>query len=174
MKLSLTGRLFFYFFPRVLDKMIKALVLASQKNKHINQKLESSDWTRCEKGYKGLFKTKFGKWWGFCQKADNKNYRFYLFNPPKELRSHPHMGNFYYCGKNWYGVAFAKCPVGIEEGIRAIEGALRDAFEGKKPGHSQDVSISKRKDPSSKKISSEFKPRSGLKNKFMEVFHVST
>lgn len=133
-------------------------------NRNESKPEESNRWSPIKEGFKGLYVTSWGKWWGFCHKTNNKNYRFFLFNPPKELRNHPHWSNFYSCGRNWYGVAFAKCIASIEEGIQVIERALRDAFAGKKLGLSQAVPIIKRKDPSSKKITSEFRPFKGLKN----------
>ena len=124
---------------------------------------EFGHWSSCRGGFKGLYNTAHGKWWGFCHRADNKDYRFYIFNPPKELRTHPHWANFYSYGRNWYGVAFAKYPVGLEDGIQVIERALCDAFAGKKLGQSQDVPLIKRKDSSFKKITAAIKSRFGLK-----------
>lgn len=86
-------------------------------------------WCRTSQGYRGKYKTKYDSWMGLIE-TDYDSHKFYIFNPPDELRSHSHWACFRKqdaYGKYW--VHFSQEPENIDEGIISIQKILAEAFE---------------------------------------------
>lgn len=88
-------------------------------------------WQRVGGGLKGLYRTKYGTWWGAIKTLSKTQWQFFIFNPPRQLHGHWKWGCFFHRADNWYLVNFNKPPLGIDEGIVKIEGVIQEAFEGK-------------------------------------------
>jgi len=97
-----------------------------------NRSEKTHDWTPIECGFRGVYKTHLGEWWGCARKTNKKNFRFFVYNPPKELRNHRFWPDFVSIGHGWFAVSFSCSPENLQEGIEVIERVLREAFEIKK------------------------------------------
>jgi hypothetical protein len=86
-------------------------------------------WQHVEGGLKGVYRTKYGSWWGAIKTLSRTQWQFFLFNPPAQLHGHYKWGCFFPRGENWFYVNFAKPPHGIDEGIAKIESIILEAFE---------------------------------------------
>ncbi|MEW6686069.1 MAG: hypothetical protein AB1393_07685 [Candidatus Edwardsbacteria bacterium] len=87
-----------------------------------------SGWIQTKEGYKGWYRTKFGRWKGLIQRDYGDSYSFYIFDPPSELKESPHWACFSHKGNGKYHVHFQQKPDSIGDGIITIEKLITEAF----------------------------------------------
>ena len=92
----------------------------------------SLDWIeRSRNKYLGYFQTN-GKIFSGVVVLSEKTFRFYINNPPKELRNSMQNGILKYVGNGWYSFLFKRQPLPVEAGIRRIERLLEESLSNKK------------------------------------------
>jgi hypothetical protein len=74
----------------------------------------------------GFYRSRMGSWEGEIQLGYSP--RFYVLNPPPELRGHPHWVCFTPVGGGWFRVHFKTRPNDIDSGILSIERMINEAF----------------------------------------------
>lgn len=87
-------------------------------------------WRQDSLGYRGRYKTEHGSWEGYIHVEFGNEYKFYIYNPPEQLRNHSHWRCFRKqdsYGKYW--VHFSDNPENIDSGILSIEKILAESFE---------------------------------------------
>lgn len=92
---------------------------------------QENGWVKTKKGYKGNYKTNYGKWRGFIQDNYKSNYSFYILDPPAEVKRSAHGPCFFYLGDGIHFVHFSKKPRDASSGIMTIEKVICESFSGK-------------------------------------------
>ena len=89
-------------------------------------------WRREGGGLKGMYRTRYGAWWGAIKVLSQSQFEFNIFNPPLEIEDHPQGGCFFQRKeKGWFRINFTQRPKGIDEGIQKIETVLEEAFKSR-------------------------------------------
>ena len=81
----------------------------------------------------GKYRTDYGNVRGTISFGPEIGFRFYVHNPPKELRIHPYWPDFKHVGGNRYSIHFAVAPKTINSGIVAVEKILNEALSILRP-----------------------------------------
>lgn len=88
------------------------------------------NWKAYEYGYKGVFHTQFGIWWGAVVKEYNGRFSFYIYEPPLDkIKKHKYGACFSYRGNGWYLFNFIIPPKDISSGILEIENILTESLQ---------------------------------------------
>ena len=86
-------------------------------------------WTRAKNRYTGSYRTPRGSFFGYADEASRGYFRFYVFQPPREMEHHSHWACFQERGSGWYEVHMARQPGDVGSGIMRIERILNEALE---------------------------------------------
>ena len=86
-------------------------------------------WVRDGHRYTGTYQTRYGSFRGYCDQKGLSFFRFYIYQPPEELRRHSHWKCFLERDRGWYEVHMGRMPADISSGILAIERLITEAFE---------------------------------------------
>jgi hypothetical protein len=92
---------------------------------------EEQGWQRRNGGWfgsprlEGFYRTRFGSFKGEISIASSN---FFIFDPPDELRHHPHWICFSPRGGGKYAIHFAVRPRDIDSGILQVERLLHESF----------------------------------------------
>jgi hypothetical protein len=86
-------------------------------------------WTRADNRYTGSYRTPRGSFYGYADEAHRGYFRFYVFQPPREMEHHGHWACFQQRGDGWYEVHMARQPRDVSSGIMSIERILHEALE---------------------------------------------
>ena len=89
---------------------------------------QETGWTRQSDVYYGAYHTKFGVFAGMIEERWD-NFRFYMLDPPPEVRSCSHWACFQPRGKKGFLVHMGYRPGDASSGIITIERLITDAFE---------------------------------------------
>lgn len=85
-------------------------------------------WKRDGHVLTGEYRTDYGNVLGTISFEPTVGFRFYVHNPPKELRIHPYWPDFTLVGGDLYLLHFATDPKDIDSGIVAIEKLLNEVL----------------------------------------------
>ena len=85
-------------------------------------------WVKRDKWWYGYYRTKFGSFEGKIRPRLLQSPKYYLRNPPKEMKSHPEWSCFMKHDNGWYSVHFITAPESIDEGIKSLEEIIAEAF----------------------------------------------
>jgi hypothetical protein len=88
-------------------------------------------WTRQSNTYYGTYQTAYDSFRGMIEDRGWGNFKFYMFDPPGELRRSSHWACFAPRGEKGFLVHMAHRPADISSGIMTIERLITDAFEGR-------------------------------------------
>jgi len=88
-------------------------------------------WVKIRNGtvYRGYYTTEYGLFKGEVYKKLFGGYKFYIIDPPKELKNHPHWICFNYENKDRFSVHFNKSVYDLDSGIIRIETIINEAFK---------------------------------------------
>lgn len=86
-------------------------------------------WVRQGDRYLGNYQTRYGSFRGMIEQPGTNHFRFYIFDPPKELKRHSHWVCFQYRGANGYQAHMRKRPADVSSGIITIERLITEAFQ---------------------------------------------
>jgi hypothetical protein len=81
--------------------------------------------------YLGNYQTRFGAFQGLIEDRGQGDLRFYMLDPPQEVRSGSHWNCFQPRERKGFLVHMATKPWDVSSGIMAIERLITNAFEGK-------------------------------------------
>ena len=113
-----------------MSKAEAILIEMSNQHKEKESNPIPEGWQRKGKEqYIGLYRANSRMFWGAVNTAYKNTYRFYIWNPPNELRNHPKFSSFRYIGQGWYLVHFIRSPKSLKRGIQMIEDILVQAFK---------------------------------------------
>lgn len=87
-------------------------------------------WTRSGNLYTGNYQTPYGAFSGMAEDQGGNFFRFYLFDPPAEVRRSSHWACFQPRRNKGYLVHMATMPADIGSGIMTIERLITEAFQG--------------------------------------------
>lgn len=87
-------------------------------------------WVRNGNNYLGNYQTRYGSFRGLVEQRGSE-LRFYLFDPPKEMRQASHWACFQDRGNNLFHIHMSRRPADVSSGIIAIERLIANAFEGR-------------------------------------------
>jgi len=91
---------------------------------------ESKGWTRCGEQLVGFYETSGHAVRGLVDRIDSLHPDFYIFDPPPELRQHPHWICLRQVREGVFRIHFSPAPANADEGILTVERLLADAFHG--------------------------------------------
>lgn len=87
-------------------------------------------WIRRGEAFAGTYQTPYGSFRGTVEDRGWNDLRFYIEDPPRELRESSHWACFQPRGARGYHVHMARRPGDVSSGILTIERLITDAFEG--------------------------------------------
>jgi len=87
-------------------------------------------WTKSGDRYTGSYRTVHGSFFGCAEEISRGFFRFYVYQPPKEMENHSHWTCFQNRDGGWYEVHMARMPRDVSSGIMSIERILHEALEG--------------------------------------------
>jgi len=87
-------------------------------------------WVRQGDVYWGNYQTHYGASQGMVEDRGWGDLRFYMFEPPGQVRESYHWACFQPRGKKGFHVHMATRPADVSSGIMTIEKLITDAFEG--------------------------------------------
>jgi hypothetical protein len=90
---------------------------------------QENGWERDGDHYWGCYKTPYGKWAGTVVRTHKKHFKYYIQDPPPELKEHSHWVCFSCKGDDLYHIHFSKKPKDVSSGILAIESIISESFE---------------------------------------------
>lgn len=79
--------------------------------------------------YSGTYQTPHGSFLGRIEDRGYNHFRFYITDPPRELRRSAHWACFQPRGHKGYLVHMARRPTDVSSGILTIERLITEAFE---------------------------------------------
>ena len=79
--------------------------------------------------YWGNYQTRHGSFQGLIEDRGQGDLRFYMFDPPREIRDGSHWACFQPRGRKGFLVHMATRPSDVSSGILTIERLITDAFE---------------------------------------------
>lgn len=91
---------------------------------------ESKGWKRSGEQLHGFYETSQHAVRGLVDRIDSPRPDFYIFDPPPELRQHPHWVCFRKVRDGVFVIHFSPAPANADEGILTVERLLADAFQG--------------------------------------------
>jgi hypothetical protein len=91
-------------------------------------------WRKVRKGYKGEYKTEYGRWNGFIQENFLGSHSFYIFDLPETVKKSNHGDCFTYKGGGKYSIHFSKKPADISSGILTIERLIAESMGNDRKG----------------------------------------
>ena len=77
----------------------------------------------------GYYRTKYGSFAGHIEAYDTDSPRFYITEPPPELRAHPHWCCFQRRERGRYWIHFGPAPTDPDTGILEVEKVLAESLE---------------------------------------------
>jgi len=80
----------------------------------------------------GQYQTPQGSAQGYIKQYRAPRPRFFIMNPPRELRRHPHWICFHRIGGNRFSIHFSPAPKNPDDGIRAVEKVLAEALRSRR------------------------------------------
>lgn len=87
-------------------------------------------WQICGDEMHGYYRTFRGSYQGAIKLFQSGDHRYFIVNPPQQLRQHPHWPCFVYQGRDdLYWVHFNLKPRNVDAGIITIETILRESLE---------------------------------------------
>jgi hypothetical protein len=86
-------------------------------------------WQRRGRTYRGYYRTKHGAYSGLIEEEFANSYAFFMHDPSRELKHHPHWECFSRKGGGKYQIHFSEKPEDISSGIVTIEKLIGEAFE---------------------------------------------
>jgi hypothetical protein len=86
-------------------------------------------WVRKGDTYIGNYQTRHGSFRALIEQR-GADLRFFMFDPPQEVRQGTHWACFQDRGNNLYHVHMSQRPTDVSSGIITIERLIADAFEG--------------------------------------------
>lgn len=90
-------------------------------------------WRENGRFVKGWFRCPYGAWRGLIEKTPSGRYKFYIFNPPAELRKHSHWQCFHYTGDGEkYFIHFSNDSQSIDGGIMSIQRILHESMQNRR------------------------------------------
>jgi hypothetical protein len=92
---------------------------------------QESGWKQAGRNYMGTYKTSFGSFVGMIEEIRPGNYRLYIYDPPRELKSHGHWACFQRLDDRSYRIHMSKMPRDVSAAIITIERLLTEAFGGR-------------------------------------------
>ena len=85
-------------------------------------------WMQDGNDCKGFYKTKYGLFKGEARREHNGELKFYIIDPPKELRNHPHWICFNHIWGARFSVHFSPQITDLDSGIMRIEAVINESF----------------------------------------------
>lgn len=85
-------------------------------------------WRRSGDTYSGAYQTPYGSFLGEIEDRGYDHYRFYITDPPEQLRRSGHWACFQPRGHRGFQVHMARRPRDVSSGIMTIERLITDAF----------------------------------------------
>ena len=90
---------------------------------------QQSGWKEKRNIVEGWYRCRFGAWRGEIIRTISGKLKFFIFNPPPQLKEHSHWHCFNYTGKdNRYFIHFSKDSSSLDAGIMAIQRILDQSF----------------------------------------------
>ena len=86
-------------------------------------------WTRQGNVYHGTYQTPYGSFRGMVEDRGFGDLRFYMFDPPQQVRNSSHWACFAPRGKKGFHVHMATRPADVGSGIMTIERLIQNAFQ---------------------------------------------
>lgn len=86
-------------------------------------------WVRKGDTYMGTYQTRYGSFRGMIEQNGHEP-RFYMFDPPPEVRQCSHWACFQDRGNNLYHIHMSYRASDVSSGIITIERLITSAFEG--------------------------------------------
>jgi hypothetical protein len=86
-------------------------------------------WRRAADTYTGAYQTPYGSFLGSIEDRGFNHLRFYITDPPPELKRSSHWACFQPRGRKGYLVHMARRPRDVSSGIMTIERLITDAFQ---------------------------------------------
>lgn len=86
-------------------------------------------WTQDGNRYTGSYRTGRGSFFGYADEQSRGHFRFFIFQPPREMEGHSHWTCFQNRGDGWFEVHMARMPRDVSSGIMSIERILHEALE---------------------------------------------
>ena len=77
-------------------------------------------------GWQGYYRSRYGSYLGYIIPSTPP--KFYIHNPPQELRGHSHWTCFQPVNDGWYFVHFYRVPKEWDSAILKIEGIINESF----------------------------------------------
>lgn len=113
--------------PAALRPHISAGVVQRQQIPYWQQR----GWRRSGDTYSGTYQTRHGSFIGIVEDRGFGDIRFYLSDPPDQVRRSCHWACFQPRRSKGYQVHMSTRPADISSGILTIERLVTDAFEGR-------------------------------------------
>jgi hypothetical protein len=88
-------------------------------------------WVRQGGLYWGNYQTRYGSFQGLIEDRGQGDLRFYMIDPPPQVRSCSHWQCFQPRGRKGFLVHMATRPWDVSSGIMTIERFITDAYEGR-------------------------------------------
>lgn len=91
---------------------------------------ESKGWKQSGNQLLGFYETSQHAVRGLVDRIDSPRPDLFIFDPPPELRQHPHWICFRQVREGVFRIHFSPAPANADEGILTVERLLADAFRG--------------------------------------------
>jgi hypothetical protein len=95
---------------------------------------KQNGWQKLGRAYRGYYRTQYGVYGGLIEEKFANSYAFFIYDPPKELKSHQHWQCFSRKGGGKYQIHFSEKPEDVSSGIIMIERLIGEAFENYRNG----------------------------------------
>ena len=86
-------------------------------------------WVKYGSVYKGYYRTMYGVFKGEAHEKLSGGYKFYIIDPPKELKNNSHWVCFHYENEDKFSVHFNRDVYDLDTGILRIEPLINESFK---------------------------------------------
>ena len=85
-------------------------------------------WRHDGNRYTGSYQTPYAAFQGAIEERFG-GFKFYLYNPSRQIRNHSHWQCFAHQGSDWFIVHMARRPKDVSSGIITIERLITEAYQ---------------------------------------------